>query len=223
MHLSSARFACYRLQPSIFLNITNDRVMIYQALKFLAGQLNTYLTGLDKPGGLVAVPAPILQNVSRLDEEELKKANNVLLTLVNLSEEAAMKNTPGTFIVNSNEAHYDNPPVNLNLYLLFTVCMTNYEHALIYLAHTISFFQGKYSFTRQDSITAVDGLPDDFHIILDLYSLTFEQANYLWSTLGGKQHPFVCYKVRLLQIRRKSTRETRGVIREVRIDDANYS
>lgn len=194
--------------------------MIYQALKFLAGQLNSYFNGLDKPGGLAAVPTAILQNISRLDEQDLKKANNILLTLVNLSEEATMKNDPGTYIVNSNETHYDNPPISLNLYLLFSVCMSNYEHAIIYLSHTISFFQGKYSFTRQDSIVTIEGLPDDFHIILDIQTLTFEQANYLWSTLGGKQHPFVCYKVRLLQMRRASTRETRGVIREIRIDDA---
>lgn len=194
--------------------------MMYRTLKFLTGQLTSYLNGLDKPGGLAAVPTAILQNISRLDEQELKKANNVLITLVNLSEEAAMKNDPGAYIVGSSEAHYGNPPVNLNLYLLFSVCMSNYEHALIYLSHTISFFQGKYSFTKKDSISSVDGLPDDFHIILDLHSLTFEQANYLWSTLGGKQHPFVCYKLRMLRMRRKSTKETRGVIREIGIDDA---
>lgn len=194
--------------------------MIYQTLKFLAGHLNSYFSGLDKPGGLTTVPTAIPQNISRLDEQDLKKANNVLLTLVNIAEEATMKNDPGSSIIGGNETHYNNPPVNLNLYLLFTVCLPNYEHALFYLSHTISFFQGKYSFTNKDSITTVDDLPDDFNIILDLHSLTFEQANYLWSTLGGKQHPFVCYKVRLLQIRRTSTRETRGVIREIRIDDA---
>lgn len=194
--------------------------MMYQTLKFLAGQLTAYFNGLDKPGGLTAVPTAILQNISRLDEQELKKANNVLLTLVNISEEATMKNDPGTFVVGGSETHYDNPPVNLNLYLLFTVCMSNYEHALIYLSHTIGYFQGKYSFTGKDSVTAVEGLPDDFHIILDLHSLTFEQANYLWSTLGGKQHPFACYKVRLLRMRRKSTKEVRGVIREIAINDA---
>ncbi len=193
--------------------------MIYHALKFLAGQLGSYFKGLEKPGGIAAVPTVILQNVSRQSESDVRSTNDVLLTLVNLSEEATMKNFPGTFVVNSNEAHYDNPPVNINLYLLFTVCIDNYEQALIYLSHTISFFQGKYSFTRQNSVTTVDGLPDDFHIILDLYSLTFEQVNYLWSTLGGKQQPFVCYKVRLLSISRESTRETRGVIKQIRIDD----
>ena len=66
-------------------------------------------------------------------------------------------------------------------------------------------------------------MPDEFHIIMDMYPLSFELSNYLWSTLGGKQHPFVCYKVRILKLERESTREVRGVIREIKIDDKNLS
>lgn len=194
--------------------------MIHQALKFITDKINVYFNEIDKPGGLTAVPTAILQNIARLDEQDLKKANNIMLTLVNISEDAAMKNDPGSYIVGNSKTHYENPPVNLNLYLLFTVCMANYEHGLIYLSHVISFFQGKNSFTKQDSTSEIDGLPDDFHIIFDLHSLTFEQSNYLWSTLGGKQHPFVCYKARLVKMRREAVRETRGVIREISIDKA---
>jgi hypothetical protein len=191
--------------------------MIHPLLKFIAEQLNAYIELVKKPGDGIEFPYVILQNISRLDEEALKTTNKVLLTLVNLSEESTLKNSNHT-ILNKDTVEYDNPPVNLNLFLLFSVCMANYEHAMIYLSHTITFFQGKNSFTRQNSITAGDGLPDDFHIILDLYSLSFEQANYVWSTLGGKQHPFVLYKARLLKMERKSTLETRGVIKQVRID-----
>ena len=109
-----------------------------------------------------------------------------------------MKNDPGTSLTGGGLARYDNPPVNINLSLLFTVCMENYEHALIYLSHTIDFFQGKNVFGKQDSVTDIPGMPDDFRIILDLHSLTFEQSGCLWSTLGGKQHPFVCYRVKLI-------------------------
>ena len=192
--------------------------MIYQSLKFIADRLTEYFDGLERPGGLTAAPTAILQNIGRLDEQELKKANNVLLTLVNIAEEATMRNDPGTCITGTDLVRCDNPPVNINLYLLFTVCMGNYEHALIYLSHTIDFFQGKNAFSKQDSPTDMPGLADDFRIILDLYSLTFEQSSYLWSTLGGKQYPFVCYKVRLVRMKREAVRETRGGIRETGID-----
>lgn len=193
--------------------------MIHPVLKFLVEQMNFYIDQVKKPDIDVVSPVAILQSIVRLDDETLKKTNNILICLVNFSEEATMKNNQNHTILNNDMVAYRNPPVNLNLFILVTACMTNYENALIYLSHAITFFQGKYSFTLKNSVTQVDGLPDDFHIILDLYTLSFEQLNYLWSTLGGKQHPFVCYKVRLLQIERASTTETRGIIKQVRIEE----
>lgn len=197
--------------------------MIHPVLKFLVEQMNFYIDQVKKPDIDVVSPVAILQSIVRLDDEALKKTNNILISLVNFSEEATMKNNQNHTILNNDMVAYRNPPVNLNLFILVTACMTNYENALIYLSHAITFFQGKYSFTLKNSVTQVDGLPDDFHIILDLYTLSFEQLNYLWSTLGGKQHPFVCYKVRLLQIERASTTETRGIIKQVRIEDPGNS
>jgi hypothetical protein len=193
--------------------------MIHPVLKFLVEQMNFYIDQVKKADIDVVSPVAILQSIVQLDEQALQKTNKILVSLVNFSEEATMKNHPNYTILNNDTATYKNPPLNLNLFILVTSVMTNYENALIYLSHAITFFQGKYTFTPKNSVTQVEGLPDDFHIILDLYTLSFEQVNYLWSTLGGKQHPFVCYKVRLLQIERPSTTETRGIIKQVRIDD----
>jgi hypothetical protein len=42
----------------------------------------------------------------------------------------------------------------------------------------------------------------------EMYTLSFEQVNHLWGTLGGKQMPFVLYKLRLIAItERKLVRE----------------
>ncbi len=197
--------------------------MIHPVLKFLVEQMNLYIDQVKKIDIDVVSPVAVLQSIVRLDEETLKTTNNILVSLVNFSEEATMKNIPNYALLNNDLVAYKNPPINLNLFILVTACMTNYENALIYLSHAITFFQGKYTFTIKNSVTQVEGLPDDFRIILDLYTLSFEQLNYLWSTLGGKQHPFVCYKVRLLQVERPSTTETRGIIKQVRIDDPGNS
>lgn len=197
--------------------------MIHPVLKFLAEQLNLYIDQVKKAGDGIDAPVSILQSIVRLDDEALKTTNKILISLVNFSEESTMKNNPSHTILKNDTVEYKNPPINLNLFILVTSCMTNYENALIYLSHAITFFQGKYTFTLKNSVTQIEGLPDDFRIILDLYTLSFEQLNYLWSTLGGKQHPFVCYKVRLLQIEKASTTETRGIIKQVRIDDPGNS
>jgi len=191
--------------------------MFYPVLNFLAEQMNLYIEQVKNDSDSIESPVAVLGNIARLSEEDLKNKSNILLSLVNISEESTMKNDPGNVIMNNDLVKYDNPPVNLNLSLLVTSCMTNYDHALIYLSHVITFFQGKHIFTRQNSVTQVDGLPDSFKIIIDLQTLSIEQVNYLWSTLGGKQHPFACYKARILQLERDSTVETRGVIRQVRI------
>lgn len=192
--------------------------MIHQVLKFIAEQLNVYIKQQKKTESDITDPFVILQNISRLDEDLLKTTNKILISLVNISEETSMKNNPDYLSVRNNLVTYKNPPVNVNLYIMITSFMTNYENALIYLSHALTFFQGKYSFTLKNSTTEVEGLPDDFHIILDMFNLGFEQLNFVWSTFGGKQHPFVCYKVRLLRLERESTSEINGVISEVMID-----
>jgi len=191
--------------------------MIHPVFSFLAEQMNGYIDRVKKDDDVVASPVVELDNIALLSEDDLSKKNNILLTLFNIGEETTMKNDPGYVLMQDELVKYENPPVNLNLSMVVTVCMNNYTHALIYLSHVITFFQGKNIFTAQNSVTQTDGLADDFKLILDLQSLSLEQVNHLWSMLGGRQHPFVCYKVRILQLERDSTRETRGVIRQVRI------
>lgn len=193
--------------------------MIHPALKFLAEQLNVYIDEVKKPGDGIESPVAILQNISRIDEDSLKTTNKILISLVNISEESSLKNNPDYRKINNGIVSYSNPPLNLNLFIMITAFMTNYENALIYLSYVIHFFQGKYTFNLKNSTTEVEGLTDDFQIILDLYNLGFEQLNYVWSTFGGKQHPFVCFKVSLIRMERQSTSELRGVIKEIQFED----
>lgn len=192
--------------------------MIHQVLKFIAEQLNAYIRQQKKTESDITDPYVALQNISRLDDDLLRTTNKIFISLINISEETSMKNNPDYTSIRNNLVSYKNPPVNVNLYIMITSFMTNYENALIYLSHAITFFQGKYSFNLKNSTTEVEGLPDDFHIILDMFNLGFEQLNYVWSTFGGKQHPFVCYKVRLLKIERESTSEINGVISEIMVE-----
>ncbi len=191
--------------------------MLYKTLHFLESQLNDYFLGLETAEQYVPNPVVVLENIGALDEEGFKNTNNLLITLVNISEEFTLKNTPPQ-LKDANFVTYKNPEIFLNLYLLFAACMKKYSHALIYLSHVIKFFQGKNTFTSKNSFTNLSGL-DNFKISLDLYSPTFEQANYLWSTLGGKQYPFVLYKLRLVVLERESTKETRGLIKEIQVND----
>ncbi|MBA4057146.1 MAG: DUF4255 domain-containing protein, partial [Marivirga sp.] len=82
----------------------------------------------------------------------------------------------------------------------------SYLDALERLSLVIRFFQGRNTFTVATSsgpidITTLDEEILNLRITAELYTLTFEQVNHLWGTLGGKQMPFVMYKLRLVEIK----------------------
>lgn len=192
--------------------------MLFKSAEFLKEQLNLYLDtfDVDDPPN-VQRPIAKLANIASLDETALKDIDNILITLVNINEEIALKNNPN-YIKEFPVTVYRNSPVYLNLFLLFTACNKKYEHSLVLLSRVVRFFQAKNTFTPKNSITQVKDF-DNFNIIMDLFSPTFEQVNYLWSTLGGKQHPFVLYKLRLVIMEKESTTETRGIIEEIILNE----
>ena len=69
----------------------------------------------------------------------------------------------------------------------------------------VAFFQGKKIFTQDNTnFERVDDMVNvgNFRFIADLYTPSFEELNFIWGTLGGKQYPSVIYKVTLLEIER---------------------
>lgn len=205
--------------------------MIYQALKLISIELNDYLNTLvDTDDDLV-----VLGNIGMIESKTevgggsggtAPLEDKILLTLVNIQEENTLKNLPAHRVDSFNKhTEYRNPTVNLNLYVLFSVTSNNYQNALLYLSRIISFFQGKRIFTNQNTPipTATPSIEDmdTFRLILDLYSPNFEETNYLWGTLGGKQYPSALYKTRLVEIEREDLiKESRGIIKTIKTEAA---
>lgn len=179
--------------------------MIYEALYILIGELNSYLAsqGLDED--------VVLDNIAFVENESEatpSMANKVVLTLLNLNEEVTMRNLPNNRI-ESNKIAYRNNKINLNLYILFSSNKTGYDISLKYLSRILEFFQGKSVFTQantnfehSDPILSAMG---DFRYTLELYTPTFENLNYIWGTLGGRQLPSALYKMSLVVIDREAT------------------
>ncbi|MGV3609517.1 MAG: DUF4255 domain-containing protein [Fluviicola sp.] len=179
--------------------------MIYEALYILIGELNSYLAsqGLEED--------VVLDNIAFVENEpdsNQPMTDKVVLTLLNLNEEVTMRNLPNNKLENSKIA-YRNNKINLNLYILFSSNKTGYDVSLKYLSRVLEFFQGKSVFTQantnfehSDPILSAMG---DFRYTLELYTPTFENLNYIWGTLGGKQFPCALYKMSLVVIDREKT------------------
>jgi hypothetical protein len=192
--------------------------MIYEALQILSEQLDQYLSshGLSK---LVK-----LENIALLEttnENTEKLDGKVVLTLINLDEEKTLKNLPNYKVINKQTTEYKSPPISLNLYLLISANCNTYVNSLRSISKTIEFFQGKSTFTSENTIYTVKDDFDvlgNFKLIVNLYTPSFEELNHIWGTLGGRQLPSVIYQIQLIEIDRKDLPVTGPVILEVNND-----
>lgn len=196
--------------------------MIDSALTLLKGELENFIQH-DKGQNFNVE----LGNIALFEKENKDFEEKIIITLVNIEEESTLKN--GRNLRNSMTGYeYISPPVNLNLYLLITSNLRevaniegSYTKSLSGLSYIIEFFQHRNNFTlsnsqsAQNSTTLESPEMQDMKLLIDLYTLTFEQINHLWGSLGGRQIPFVMYKARLVSIQNKNVRKEAPVIEEI--------
>ena len=189
--------------------------MIFEVIQIISEQVNNYLEeiGLDKS----VVPENIAFLESQNEDIGTALKDGVALTLINLAEEATLKNFPNHTIENTKTI-YKNSIINLNLYLLFSANRDKYVNSLKDISKIIEFFQGKRLFTQANTIynrssSAMSNV-DNFRFTVELYTPTFEELNYIWGTLGGKQLPSALYKVSMIQIERNIVQAEGQVIGE---------
>ncbi|MDQ6890410.1 MAG: DUF4255 domain-containing protein [Bacteroidota bacterium] len=184
--------------------------MIDAALQLLRDELASYLASID-------AATVVIDNIGLFETSAGNSlTDNIVITLVNVEEESTLKNQPALKRPFINSAIYENAPIYLNLFVLFTCNYsgTGYILALKRLSYIIRFLQSKNVFSAASSVSggSVNLSEDDLvdlKFTMELYTLTFEQINYLWGSLGGRQMPFVMYKLRLVSI------TERALVREV--------
>ena len=188
--------------------------MIDKALGLLVTQLNLYIP--EDP------PEVILGNIALHDATDQDALHEkIVLSLVNVEEEATLKNNRFYHTL-PNTTQYTHAPVFLNLYLLFSAnYLKSYDKALTRISAVIRFFQSRKTFDI-GSGTSLPPNPDPDELALsltmELYTMSFEQVNHLWGTLGGKQMPFVMYKGRLVMLQDRKVFREAPLIEEIKTD-----
>lgn len=175
--------------------------MIDQTLKFLANELNAYLsikTGNENIGRVFL--KPLVKQDGSLDMEN----DSLSLILANIEEEHAMKNHQQFFEKTGTSVKQVNPAINLNLLILFAANFTNYDEALKFLSLTILFFQHKHVFSNETHPNFSEVSSSD-EITVKLQAQSMEQQNHLWGMLGAKYMPSIAFKIRLLNFREDQT------------------
>lgn len=200
--------------------------MMHSSLTFLKDELNTFISSKDpfKSAGAVSEYV-MLTNIVDQENHLFKTGGDfVLMTLVNIEEETVGKSQLPYLKTPEDKLLVVNPDIKLNLYLQFaafsdvgTSNIPTYERALMLLEHVIYFFQYRNVFSNKEHSALLNAGLDK--LIIDQVSLTFEQLNHLWATLGAKYLPSVTYKCRMLVFRESVVANEKPFISELSIMD----
>lgn len=193
--------------------------MIHQAIQLIRNQLNQYIPTVS--GQEQVVIGNIAFNEAQ-DQDKIK--DKVVITLVNLEEESTLKNNK-SFQLNNNKVVYHDQPVYMNLYLLMSAnySIEKYDIALKNLSKVIEFFQSHRLINLLNSPQEdTDDEVKEIELTMELFALSFEQVNYLWGSLGGKQLPFALYKARLVAIKADKPQKIGELIEEISATDEAF-
>lgn len=167
--------------------------MIEQTLQFIRTQLSNDPTLDLDLSEIIADNMHVLAGASP-DE-------GMYLSLINIEEEPSLKNRPNYDKINGMLRRIE-PPLILNLYILFAFNMSNYNTSISKLSQLIGFFQTNKWFSINALTDTQLFTPPLDKIVFELYNMNFEQMNHIWSVLGGNHYPSVVYKVRVVKVQR---------------------
>ncbi|MFN6945483.1 MAG: DUF4255 domain-containing protein [Cytophagaceae bacterium] len=161
--------------------------MIYSVLYSISESLNQYLKnrfGFDEEKVL-------LSNIVNQDGSmAITEGDKVVMTLVNIQQEKInLRPTSGSM----------NPPVNVNLFVLFSSYFgeNNYEESLKFLSAVLSFFQAN-NVMNQYNTPDLD--PSVEKITFEIVNQDLQGLSFLWGVLGGKYMPSILYKIKMVKI-----------------------
>ena len=185
--------------------------MLDIAVKFLATELNTFLTArgaVDSSGTGSAVLTRIVADTGVWEVP----TDQVGVALVNVEEERATRPQLPQSVYSDGGQVLLEPELRVNLHLLFAANFHNYEAGLRQISHVLTFFQARPLFTRE-RYPGLDARIERLGV--DLLSLTYEQLNQLWAFVGAKQLPSAVYRARLVALQDREPAAIHPPITEV--------
>lgn len=164
--------------------------MLDIALKFLRDELRSYIIART---GSTLVDVKLSKVVDELGKYAFLE-ETIGLSLINIEEERTMKEQLPKYNLLA-ESFTREPELRLNLYIMLAANFRQYDQALMYLSHILTYFQSHPVFTS-DKYPALDARIG--RLVPELQSVSYEQLNQIWASVGGKQLPCMIYKVRMV-------------------------
>jgi Pvc16 N-terminal domain len=202
--------------------------MIRTALEFIQKQLDAYMVEREQDAAdYITGNVVELQSVVSPDGTfTAKDTNHITIMLAGLDEERREGKRPHYIPTDDKQYLKLNPPVELDLFVLFIAHKKDYGTALRDLSDVISFFQANPVFDEEKnpSLNATVLEPDKKpwqlieRLVFTLHTLSFEQQNNLWAMLGSKYIPSVVYKMKMITVF-----ETKGKEKTPAVTEMNFT
>jgi hypothetical protein len=181
--------------------------MIRTALEFLKKELDAYIANRENdvqytPGNIVDLKSVVAIGA----EPEIDASKHIVIMLIGIEEEIREGKTPVYVPVDDKEYYRFNPPVSIDLNVLFIASAGNYATALRDLSSVICFFQANPVFDKNRNpdlnASVADPVAKPWQTIdrlsCKIKNISIEQQNNIWSVLGSKYVPSVVYKISAL-------------------------
>lgn len=170
--------------------------MIADAVEFVRREVRDHLG--------VADDEVVINSARKLTEGS--NPPGAYISLVNVQEETTLRNLPHVER-RGGQSQYLEPPIYLNLHLLFAFEFLTYAASLTHLSKTVELFQTKRWFAEatQTGADANPFPPTLEKLVFEMVNMNFEELNNLWGVLGGSYFPSVVYKVRMVKVQLDST------------------
>lgn len=137
-----------------------------------------------------------------------KMDDGLCITLLRVEQETSVRKQV-SFVPDRKDptkSVYKNPDLDINLYLLISSYSEDYGTQLLQLSEAMRALYDVYDFKEYTDdqlkqLPAKEVVREKLkEMSIELQSLTAEQTNSLWQTLGGTVVPAACYKVRMLTL-----------------------
>jgi hypothetical protein len=171
--------------------------MIDKSLTFICSELNAYFEASFQ----LREEKVIVSNLINHDGSvPIAISDKLVISLINIEQENSIANL-GFTGAKGKSYTAGNPPLNINLYVLFAAHFHNYNESLKFISATIEFFQSNYFFLKAD-YPNMDGNTDK--IVFELLKTDYQSINYIWGSLGANYMPSMVYKMRILTVNKSN-------------------
>src|SRR5262245_49454571 len=161
--------------------------MIDDALEFIRRELCAALSVAESE---VVVNAPRTLAVPGA-------SSGVYVSVVNVQQDTAFR-THSTAEQRGTSSQYREPPLHLNVDVLFAFAFPTYGANLQHLSTTIDFFHGRPMFTPSTQGDGAVPFPQALErMVFDMVNMSLAELNDLWAAAGSPYLPSVVYRVRL--------------------------